>query len=76
MSVNVFAEKQSAESVEANAEFYAVSVVKVIVMVIFSFGLYGFYWSYQSWSRYRRATGESVSPFWRSLFFLWFLYFY
>lgn len=72
MSVNLFTEKQSAESVGVDAKFYAVSVAKVIVMVVFSFGLYGFYWSYQSWSRYRRATGENISPFWRSLLFLFF----
>ena len=49
--------------------WFPVAPHKFIVLSVFSFGIYDFYWVYQNWGRVR-ASGEDVSPFWRTFFFV------
>jgi hypothetical protein len=46
--------------------WFPVATHKFIVLSIFSFGVYDFYWVYQNWRRVQLATGETISPFWRT----------
>ena len=48
--------------------FFPVAIHKFIVLSLCTFNLYALYWCYQNWSRIGRATGESLSPFWRAFF--------
>jgi len=46
--------------------WFPVATHKFVVLSIFSFGIYDFYWAYQNWRRAKLATGENISPFWRT----------
>jgi hypothetical protein len=50
----------------AIGSWFPVATHKFVVLSIFSFGIYDFYWVYQNWQRTRMATGEDISPFWRT----------
>ena len=54
--------------------FFVVSPMKFAVMSFFTMGFYWLYCFYQSWKLYGARTGEKVSPFWRSVFAMFFIY--
>jgi len=54
--------------------WFSVSVPKLLVMSVLTLGLYRWYWFYKNWCVVRDQRGESVSPFWRSVFFVFFAY--
>ena len=54
--------------------FFPVSLAKFAVMSLASFGLYDIYWMYQNWSRERDRTNEPLSPVWRSIFGILWIY--
>jgi hypothetical protein len=54
--------------------FFAVSVVKLLVMNLATGGLYQLYWFYQHWQIIRARTDELLSPVLRALFNVFFVY--
>ncbi len=48
--------------------FFAVSILKLILMSVCTFGLYEFYWFYEHWTEVKDQTRENLSPFWRAIF--------
>jgi hypothetical protein len=54
--------------------FFAASPVKVAVMSLCTLGLYQFYWFYMHWRQVRARTQESISPFWRAFFAVFWCY--
>ncbi len=48
--------------------FFAVSILKLILMSVCTFGLYEFYWFYEHWDEVKQQTRENLSPFWRAIF--------
>jgi hypothetical protein len=54
--------------------FFAVSVVKLLVMNLATGGFYQLYWFYQHWQVIRARTGEPLSPPLRALFNIFFAY--
>lgn len=57
-----------------SSPYFPVSAIKLILMSIFTFGIYEFYWFYKNWQRVKSQTGESLSPFWRAIFSIFFCY--
>jgi hypothetical protein len=53
---------------DADCPYYAVSVRKFAIMAVATFGMYEFYWAYKNWQRIQERTGESLRPFWRAWF--------
>jgi len=54
--------------------FFTPSTKKLILMSIGTFGLYKFYWFYKNWRFIKNTTGDDISPFWRALFSIFFVY--
>lgn len=48
--------------------FFAISVVKLIVLSFVTGGFYQLYWFYQHWQTIRARTGERLSPLLRTIF--------
>jgi hypothetical protein len=55
------------------APYYTISPVKMVLMSLASFGLFDIYWLYRQWKAVRARTGEDVSPFWRTVFAIFFV---
>lgn len=53
-------------------KFYVVSPRKYWTLMIMTVGIYRLYWFYKHWAMYRARTGDSVWPFVRSLFSIFF----
>jgi hypothetical protein len=54
--------------------FFPVSRLKLLVMYIVTFGLYEVFWFYKNWQLFKAATGDDISPFWRTVFRVFFFY--
>ena len=54
--------------------FFAVSTRKLVVMSICTFGLYQVYWIYWNWRLIKFREHRRISPPWRSVLGLFFLY--
>ena len=54
--------------------FFAVSLLKLSVMSLCTFGGYEVYWFYKNWQRIADREGESLSPFWRAIFAVFYAY--
>jgi hypothetical protein len=48
--------------------YFGVSLLKFSVLSLCSLGIYDLFWLYQQWKRERDRTGDSLSPFWRTIF--------
>ena len=48
--------------------WFPVALHKFVVLSFFSFGIYDFYWVYQNWRHAKQASGEKLSPLWRTFF--------
>jgi hypothetical protein len=59
---------------ETPPHFYAVSVVKLLLLNLATAGLYQIYWFYQHWQVIRARTGDRLSPPLRALFNVFFVY--
>lgn len=51
-----------------------IPIWKFVILSIFTIGLYEIVWMYKNWKFQRDKYEESISPFWRSLFGLIFIY--
>jgi hypothetical protein len=49
-------------------ELYPVPLSKWLIMSIATLGLYERYWQYRCWAQVRHADGSRISPLWRTLF--------
>ncbi|HKT27352.1 DUF4234 domain-containing protein [Dyella sp.] len=58
----------------AQAPFFAVSPLKLVLMSIFTCGLYELYWFYKNWQSIKLREKENISPFWRAVFGVFFCY--
>ena len=54
--------------------FFTVSTFKLIVMLVATLGLYNLYWSYKNWVFIKHKTGRDISPFWRTVFGILWIY--
>jgi tetratricopeptide (TPR) repeat protein len=54
--------------------FFTVSKFKFIVMSVATLGLYEIYWLYKNWVFIKQKTGRDISPFWRTVFGLFWVY--
>lgn len=54
--------------------FFPVSRTKLLVLSFCTLGLYQYYWFYKNWTLVRARTNESILPFWRALFAVFFCY--
>jgi hypothetical protein len=46
----------------------------LFVASLFTVGLYDVYWFYKNWAAVRDATGQKLSPFWRTVFTVFYAY--
>ena len=53
-------------------EFFAVSSGRLALLSICTFGFYEIYWFYRNWSAIKKAENANISPFWRSVFTVFF----
>lgn len=49
-------------------QFYPVPLSKWLIMSVATLGLYERYWQYRCWAQVRHADGSRISPLWRTLF--------
>ena len=54
--------------------FFPVSRFKLLVMSLVTFGLYEIFWFYKNWQLFKAKTGSDISPFWRTVFRVFFIY--
>ena len=54
--------------------FFPVSTLKLVLMSLSTFGLYQIYWLYQNWRIVKYRERRKISPPWRSVLGLFFLY--
>lgn len=54
--------------------FFAASALKFVLMAFCTFGLYTLYWSYMNWRLVKQRSGESLMPFWRAFFSVFWTY--
>lgn len=54
----------------ATGPWFPVATHKFVVLSVFSFGIYDFVWAYQNWRRAQIASGDDISPFWRTFFII------
>src|SRR6185437_9327435 len=54
--------------------FFAVSMLKYVVMSIATFGLYQLYWFYMNWKLIKERESTDIQPFWRAVFAVFFCY--
>ncbi len=47
---------------------YSVPLSKWLIMTVATLGLYERYWQYRCWAQVRHADGSRISPLWRTLF--------
>lgn len=65
---------RNAEDDSSGVVLFPVSELKFVVMFFATLGLYPVYWSYRNWQYIKGARGLKISPFWRSLFSIFFIF--
>ena len=53
--------------------FFSASPTKLVVMSVATFGIYEAFWFFANWQRMKKR-GQRVSPFWRTMFSIFFCY--
>ncbi len=48
--------------------------LKFLFLDLISVGLYKFYWIYENWEAIKQAEKRNISPFWRTIFSVFFVY--
>ena len=60
---------------EDNTPYYfPVSDTKLILMGFATLGFYELYWSYKNWEMVKEREKSNISPFWRAVFIIFFIY--
>ena len=54
--------------------FFAVSLLKLVVLSTFTLGIYNIYWFWRNWNRIRASGEPSIMPIWRAIFLVIFCY--
>jgi hypothetical protein len=55
-------------------KYYYVSTARFVVFQVLSFGMYERFWMYKNWKQISLNKKEDISPFWRSLWSIFFVY--
>lgn len=67
------AQKKVTEMLEAIkeplVEYYAVSVLRLVVSLLLTDGLYAVYWGFKNWNRYQKTTHSDINPYVNAWFF-------
>jgi hypothetical protein len=58
----------------AKPPFFAVSLLKLVVLSTCTFGLYDFYWFWRNWNRIRVSGESEITPSLRAFFLLFYCY--
>lgn len=58
----------------AQAVFFPVSGLKLVVMSTVAFSIYEVYWFYRNWKFVKEQSGHDIWPFWRAIFSFFFCY--
>ncbi len=66
------AELTDSHTAGSEIEFFPSSQTKLAILYFATFGMYPFYWFYKNWKLRKKAHGENVIPFLRSLFYVFF----
>ena len=66
--------KPKAPAKSHESQLFLVGIPKFIVLSILTASLYNLYWNYQNWKLVKTHEGSHVSPFWRSVFSVLFIY--
>lgn len=53
--------------------YFSVSPTKLAVMNVCTLGFYGAYWVYKQWQTIKHNEGSNISPFWRTIFSIFYL---
>lgn len=59
---------------EVPTPFFAVSVVKLVVLSFCTLGAYQIYWFYKNWKIIKEQEQVHMMPFWRAIFSIFFCY--
>lgn len=57
-----------------NTPYFSMTPVRLVTLSLLTFGIYDLYWFYRNWKQIRAATDEKLSPFWRvvfTVFYIW-----
>ena len=54
--------------------FFPVSIRKLVVMSTATLGFYLVYWAYKNWQLIKARDGIKIRPFWRAVFFIFFIH--
>lgn len=54
----------------ARVEYFAISVVRLVVCFVLTGGFYAIYWGFKNWSNYQKATKEPLNPYINAWFFV------
>lgn len=76
MEANIYSapETELIDEVEVNEEefFYVVSPKKFWILSIATLNLYSLYWMYKHWATFKAKSGQSMIPFMRAIFSIFF----
>ncbi len=61
-------------SQDSTPVFFPVSIRKLVVMSTATFGIYLVYWAYKNWQLIKARDGIAIQPFWRAVFFIFFIH--
>ncbi len=50
-----------------------ISKTRLLVYIILSFGLYMHFWAWCNWTAVKLQTGRKISPFWRTVFLIFYI---
>jgi hypothetical protein len=57
-----------------HTKYFGISVKRLVFLDFLTLGLYTYYWFYKSWQAVKRQERSNISPFWRSIFHIFFTY--
>ena len=67
-------DKKSMEDFSGAPKYFAVSLLKLVVMSICTLGAYELYWFYKNWVLIKERESLDIMPFWRTFFAYFFCY--
>lgn len=53
---------------------FSVSLTKLYILSLLTIGIYDIYWCYKNWSGIKIAESSKISPFWRAVFQIFWIY--
>lgn len=54
---------------DAQVEYFAISLSRLIICTILTGGLYTIYWGYKNWNNFQKATNIDINPYIQGFFF-------